>query len=108
MEYQAYIIRDRRISGGVPVVRGTRVPVKTILASLAAGDKVEDLLTSFPTLTEEAVWAVIAFAAASTVFSLFAFTLQHVSNSFGALQACSKQKWWMIGQVVLWLRRHER
>jgi uncharacterized protein (DUF433 family) len=55
MDYQAYIIRDRRICGGAPVVKGTRVPVKSILASLAVGDKVEDLLISFPTLTEEAI-----------------------------------------------------
>jgi uncharacterized protein (DUF433 family) len=65
MDYREDIVRDHRICVGVPVVKGTRIPVKTILASLAAGDKIEDLLASFPTLTEEAVWAVIAFAATS-------------------------------------------
>jgi uncharacterized protein (DUF433 family) len=55
MDYQPFIVRDHRICGGVPIVKGTRVPVKTILASLAAGDKVEELLATFPTLTEQAI-----------------------------------------------------
>jgi uncharacterized protein (DUF433 family) len=41
------------------------VPVRTILASLAEGDRTDDILKDFPTLTEEDVRAVIAFAAAS-------------------------------------------
>ena len=66
MNYQDLIIRDPRICGGRPVVKGTRVPIKTILASLAAGDRITDILTSYPTLTEDALWGVIAFAAAAT------------------------------------------
>lgn len=63
--YQDRIVRDPQTSGGEPVIRGTRVPVRTILASLAEGDRAEDILKDFPTLTEEDVRAVIAFAAAS-------------------------------------------
>lgn len=66
MNYQNLITRDPRICGGNPVVKGTRVPIKTILASLAAGDRVADILASYPTLTEDALWGVIAFAAAAT------------------------------------------
>jgi uncharacterized protein (DUF433 family) len=65
MDYQRFISRDPRICGGQPVIAGTRVPLRTILASLAEGDGVEDILRSFPTLTEEAVRAAVAFAAAS-------------------------------------------
>jgi uncharacterized protein (DUF433 family) len=36
-----------------------------VLASLADGDSVEEILQGFPTLDEESVRAVIAFAAAS-------------------------------------------
>ncbi|WP_082726145.1 DUF433 domain-containing protein [Limnochorda pilosa] len=36
-----------------------------VLAGLAEGSSVEDILRSFPSLTEEDVRAVIAFAAAS-------------------------------------------
>jgi len=66
MNYRDRIVRDPQICGGAPVVRGTRVPVRTILASLAAGDWIDDILADFPTLSEEDVRAVIAFAAEST------------------------------------------
>jgi uncharacterized protein (DUF433 family) len=59
------IVRDPAICGGEPVVRGARVPVRTILASLAEGAWIDEILTDFPTLTEAKVRAVIAFAAAS-------------------------------------------
>jgi uncharacterized protein (DUF433 family) len=64
-DYQDRIIRDTQICGGEAVIKGTRVPVRTILASLAEGDRTDDILKDFPTLTEEDVRAVIAFAAAS-------------------------------------------
>lgn len=64
--YQDRIVRDPQICGGEPIIQGTRVPVRTILASLTEGDRAEDILKDFPTLTEEDVRAVIAFAAAST------------------------------------------
>ena len=60
-----YILRDPAICGGEPVFRGTRVTLRTVLASLAAGDSVEQILKSFPTLSENQVRATIAFAAAS-------------------------------------------
>ena len=59
------IIRDKEICGGEPVFRGTRVTLRTVLASLADGDSVEQIVESFPTITEQQVKAVIAFAAAS-------------------------------------------
>ena len=58
-------MRDPSICGGEAVIKGTRVTLRTILASLAEGDRVEDLLREFPTLSEDDVQAVIAFAAAS-------------------------------------------
>ncbi|MCA9925113.1 MAG: DUF433 domain-containing protein [Anaerolineales bacterium] len=75
MNYANYIIRDPNICGGTAVVKGTRIPIRTILASLAEGDQAEDLLNSFPTLTEEAVWAVIAFAADSAAEDMPVFAL---------------------------------
>jgi uncharacterized protein (DUF433 family) len=65
MDYQQYIVRDPQVCGGEPVVKGTRVTVRTILASLAEGDSTQDLLQDFPTLKEEDIRAVVAFAAAS-------------------------------------------
>ncbi len=65
MDYQPYIVRDPVICGGEPVVRGTRVTVRTVLASLAEGMSSAEIVRDFPTLDEQAVRAVIAFAAAS-------------------------------------------
>jgi len=65
MDYQQRIERRPGVCGGEPVIKGTRVTLRTILASLAEGDGMEELLRDFPTLTEEDIRAVIAFAAAS-------------------------------------------
>ena len=37
IDYHPYIVRDPAICGGVPVVKGTRITVRTVLASLAEG-----------------------------------------------------------------------
>ena len=65
MEFKDRIIRDPGICGGEAVVAGTRVTIRTILASLAEGDSIAEILADFPALSEDDVWAVIAFAAAS-------------------------------------------
>lgn len=53
------------ICGGEPVFRSTRVTLRAVLASLAAGDGPEDILSDFPSLQAEDIKAAIAFAAAS-------------------------------------------
>lgn len=65
MDYRQYISRDPKICGGQPVIEGTRVTLRTVLASLAEGAEMSEILADFPSLTEEAVRAVIAFAATS-------------------------------------------
>jgi uncharacterized protein (DUF433 family) len=59
------IVRDPQICGGEPVFRGTRVTLRTVLASLAQGDSVDEILVDFPSLKAEDVKAAISFAAAS-------------------------------------------
>jgi uncharacterized protein (DUF433 family) len=63
--YGDRIVRNPQIWGGQPVFKGTRVTLRTVLASLADGDSVEVILREFPTLKPEDVHAAIAFAAAS-------------------------------------------
>ena len=64
-DYTERFVRDPRICGGEAVIRGTRVTVRTLLASLAEGATVAEIVADYPTVTAEDVWAVIAFAAAS-------------------------------------------
>lgn len=70
MDYRQHIVRDPKICGGEPVIKGTRVTVRTVLASLAEGAPVEEILKEFPTLKKENIQAVIAFAAESAVDDL--------------------------------------
>lgn len=65
MWYEKHFERRPEMCGGAPVIRGTRVTVRTVLASLAEGDGIGEILAAFPTLKEADVRAVIAFAAAS-------------------------------------------
>ncbi len=65
MNYHDRIVRDPQICGGEPVIRGTRVLLRTLLASFAEGSSAEEILGSFPVLTGEDLRAVIAFAATS-------------------------------------------
>lgn len=57
--------RNPKVAGGQPVLRGTRVPLRTVLASLAEGATFEEILQNFPTLTPDHLRAAVAFAASS-------------------------------------------
>lgn len=50
---QDAIVRDPEIMHGIPVFRGTRVPVQTLFDYLEGGDSLEDFLEGFPTVTRE-------------------------------------------------------
>jgi uncharacterized protein (DUF433 family) len=63
--YEERIIRDKAICGGEPVFKGTRITLRTVLASLADGDSAADILVDFPSLKAEDIQSAIAFAAAS-------------------------------------------
>jgi uncharacterized protein (DUF433 family) len=65
MDYHDRIVRDPAICDGQPVVLGTRVLVRVLLGYLAHGEPMDVILHEFPSLTEDEVRAVIAFAAAS-------------------------------------------
>jgi len=53
---------DPEILAGTPVFAGTRVPVQTFVDYLKAGDRLDDFLTDFPTVTREQVAAVLEVA----------------------------------------------
>lgn len=79
MNFKNKIVRDPDICGGEPVIKGTRVTLRTVLASLAEGDSVVEILRDFPTLSTEDVRAVIAYAAASAEEDLPIIPLPHAS-----------------------------
>jgi uncharacterized protein (DUF433 family) len=65
LDYHDRIQRDPKIAGGEAVFKGTRVTLRTVLASLAEGATPEQILDDFPTLSADDVRAAIAFAASS-------------------------------------------
>jgi uncharacterized protein (DUF433 family) len=52
------------------VIRGTRVLLRVVLGYLAHGETTEAIVREFPSITEEDVRAVIAFAAAAVTEDL--------------------------------------
>jgi uncharacterized protein (DUF433 family) len=58
------IIRDPHICGGEPVFKGTRVTLRTVLASLAVGDTAAAILADFSGLSPLDIQAAIAAALA--------------------------------------------
>ncbi len=64
-DYLAFFEQRADTCGGEWIVKGTRVTVRAVLASLAEGASITEILSDFPTLSEPAIRAVIAFAAAS-------------------------------------------
>jgi uncharacterized protein (DUF433 family) len=51
------------IMGGKPVIRGTRIPVETVLRKLGAGMTADAILADHPRLTREDILAAQSFAA---------------------------------------------
>jgi uncharacterized protein (DUF433 family) len=51
------------IMAGKPVIRGTRIPVETVLRKLGAGMAIDAILADHPRLTREDILAAQSFAA---------------------------------------------
>jgi uncharacterized protein (DUF433 family) len=58
----ATIVCNPAIMGGVPTVRGTRVPAEIILLHLRAGYSRRDIFDNYPSLPVDGIDAVIAWA----------------------------------------------
>jgi uncharacterized protein (DUF433 family) len=65
LNYMDRFSRNPLVCNGLTVVKGTRVPIRTVLANLADGESFEQILKSYPSLKEEDIKAVVAFAAVS-------------------------------------------
>jgi uncharacterized protein (DUF433 family) len=59
------VVVDHRIMGGVPCIRGTRIPVATVVGMVADGMTTEDILREFPQLTAEDITEALRYAAAA-------------------------------------------
>jgi uncharacterized protein (DUF433 family) len=57
------VVRDPKVSGGEPCIRGTRIHIAVILDSLADGLTPSQIVEHYPPLTEEDVRAAVAYPA---------------------------------------------
>ena len=61
------IERNSEILGGTPVFAGTRVPVRILMEHLEAGDRLDEFLDDFPTVTREQAVSLLEHATAMVV-----------------------------------------
>ncbi len=53
------VVEDREVLGGVPVFRGTRVPLQALLDYLEGGQILDEFLDDFPTVSRGTAVAVL-------------------------------------------------
>ena len=58
----AIISSTKEILGGEPVFKGTRVPVRTLVEYLKAGDRLKDFLSDYPSVTRKQALEVLDLA----------------------------------------------
>lgn len=63
--YMQYIEINPEIMFGKPVVKGTRITVELILEDLSYGRSFDEILLSYPNLSQVHISAALAFAADS-------------------------------------------
>ena len=57
------ISTDHRVMAGVPCIRGTRIPVATVVGMVAEGMSVDEIRHDFPQLAAEDIGEALRFAA---------------------------------------------
>lgn len=63
MVWQEHITVNPAVVHGKACIRGTRIPVAVVLANLAAGLSLDEIIRSYPSLTPQAIKAALAYAA---------------------------------------------
>ena len=61
INYTEHIITNPEIMGGRPVIKGTRIPVETVLQHLAQELDIQTLLEDYPRLTKSDIKACLSY-----------------------------------------------
>jgi uncharacterized protein (DUF433 family) len=70
------IIIDPQICHGKPVIEGTRVLVSNILADLANGAIMEDIVNNYPNITKEDIQAALSFGSELAQFETYSIEMK--------------------------------
>jgi len=63
MDWREHIAVDPMVCHGQACIRGTRIPVSVVLDNLASGQTAREIETSYPSVSQEAIQAAMAYAA---------------------------------------------
>lgn len=61
--WQERVVADPEIHHGDPCIKGTRIPVTMVIGSLADGMSFDEIRDEYPQLTNEDIYAALAYAA---------------------------------------------
>ena len=67
MTTEQIIIQDPDIHGGLPVFTGTRVPVKSLIDHLKAGESLDYFLEGFPSVSRQQAIAFLEIALTTAI-----------------------------------------
>ncbi len=62
-DWKDRVVVDPEVHHGDPCIKGTRIPVTTIVGSIADGLSLEEVRAAYPQLSVEDVRAALAYAA---------------------------------------------
>lgn len=68
-EFSKYIDKNPQIMDGIPVVKGTRIPVYVIIEMLSGGYSFLRIQKEYPALSFEAIHAAVHFASCLTAIN---------------------------------------
>ena len=61
--WQQRVVADPAVHHGEPCIRGTRIPVRIVVGSLADGYSTDQIIAEYPQLTREDIQSALAYAA---------------------------------------------
>jgi uncharacterized protein (DUF433 family) len=64
-EFMTRIFSNPELRGGEPCIKGTRIPVSVIVASVAQGLTRQDIIGQYPQLEDEDITAALLYASES-------------------------------------------
>lgn len=63
VDYRNVLTINELVRGGKPCIRGMRITVYDVLSWLASGMSTDEIITDFPELTKEDIYACLHYAA---------------------------------------------
>jgi uncharacterized protein (DUF433 family) len=63
LEYKNHITIESGVRSGKPCIKGTRITVYDVLSYLASGMRYEEIISDFPQLTMDDIYACLAYSA---------------------------------------------